>query len=136
MRWRNVTSACIPWRMRPTTLDSCPSPYPARTAPRARVLANRLAHLVAKWRREDRQQGPSTLVLRGWTASSVVVKETPLTVECTQGVVWVTHDADPGDHVLAAGQRFVASGPGRLVLFAFAPSRVVVFSRCRPQRTG
>jgi hypothetical protein len=60
---------------------------------------------------------------------SVLVRRLPFSVSCIEGCVWVTHDADPGDHVLGPGQVFTASGPGLLVLWAFEPSRLLVLGR-------
>ncbi len=64
------------------------------------------------------------LALPEGKAATVVVKKPPLVFECSEGLVWVTHDALSGDHILATGQRFVASARGRVVVYAFAASRV------------
>jgi hypothetical protein len=50
-------------------------------------------------------------------------------VRCIEGRIWITHDADPRDHVLGPGQVFTASGSGLLVLWAFEPSRLLVLGR-------
>jgi hypothetical protein len=47
-------------------------------------------------------------------------------VRCTEGVVLVTCEGDPEDHVLSAGSVFVARRPGRLAVWALAPARVRV----------
>ena len=60
---------------------------------------------------------------------SVLVRNVPFSVRCVAGRVWVTHDADPGDHVLGPGQVFTASGSGLLVLWASEPSRLLVRGR-------
>jgi hypothetical protein len=59
---------------------------------------------------------------------SFLVRELPFTISCVEGCLWVTHEADPGDHVLAAGQEFTASGPGHLVLHAFVASRALFWT--------
>lgn len=122
-----MNSAHIPPHMRPMTLLDGLSSHP-RKASAIHSLAIRIAHLVAKWRRSDVQQVPSMLALPERTATSVVVKEPPLVFECTEGLIWVTHDAGSGDHILVSGQRFVASARARVVVYAFAPSRVSLLS--------
>lgn len=125
-----MSIARIPLPMRPTTfLDDFPS-HPRRTSARP-SLATRISLLLVKWRRSHVQlrqryvqQVPSMLTLPEGTSATVVVKEPLLVFECTEGVVWITHDAISGDHILAAGQRFVASARGRAVVYAFAASRV------------
>jgi hypothetical protein len=59
---------------------------------------------------------------------SFLVRELPFSVSCVEGCLWITHGADPGDHILRAGQEFTASGPGHLVLHAFAPSRALFWT--------
>lgn len=124
--------AHIPLRMRPTTFLDGFSSYLRRTSA-IHSFATRIALLLVKWRRSDVQQVPSILALSERTAVSVVVKEPPLVFECTQGLVWLTHDAVSGDHILATGQRFVASARGRVVVYAFAASRVDLSERDVPR---
>jgi hypothetical protein len=101
-----------------------PFPRAWQAAARARALASRISRLLGRPARHGRDA--LTLVLRESTASSVLVKRTPLAIRCAQGSVWVTHAGDLEDHVLEVGQQFVASGRGRLAVFALEPSRVVL----------
>ncbi|WP_242393848.1 DUF2917 domain-containing protein [Anaeromyxobacter oryzisoli] len=50
-------------------------------------------------------------------------------VECLAGLVWVTFEGDPADHVLAAGDALVVGRKGRLAMQALEPSRVRVVGR-------
>lgn len=45
---------------------------------------------------------------------------------CHAGRLWVTQPGDPADHLLAAGERFVAEGKGSLVLQALNEAVVSV----------
>lgn len=53
-----------------------------------------------------------------------VAKPLGTVVECLQGCVWITIDADPRDTVLAAGQTFTADRDDRALIQALALSRV------------
>jgi Protein of unknown function (DUF2917) len=80
---------------------------------------------------------PSVLALGPNTAQSVHVHGVPFSIRCLEGSVWITHPADPGDHVLAPGEVFTASGPGHLVATAFEPCRVVLScAAAAPARTA
>ncbi len=48
------------------------------------------------------------------------------TVVCGAGTIWVTRDGEPADHVLSAGEQLRIDGPGRVLIQAFAPSRLTV----------
>ena len=61
-------------------------------------------------------------------------------VICTHGILWVTQEGDPQDHLLRQGQRFVAERPGVIVVEAmsegacvFSQSRIVAMSFCEPR---
>jgi hypothetical protein len=43
-------------------------------------------------------------------------------VECLSGRVWITHEGDPRDLILTAGQRAQTRGRGRWVAEAFEPA--------------
>jgi hypothetical protein len=65
----------------------------------------------------------------GLGVRSILVRRSPFRVRCIEGCIWITHDADPRDHVLGPGQVFTASCSGLLVLWAFEPSRLLVLGR-------
>ncbi len=39
-----------------------------------------------------------------------------LQILCGAGVLWITQDGDPEDHILERGERFTVTRPGRLVV--------------------
>ena len=41
-----------------------------------------------------------------------------MVVHCRRGNVWITHDGDPKDVILARGQSYAATRPGRLNVHA------------------
>ena len=41
-------------------------------------------------------------------------------IECTEGCVWLTHDGDCRDVLLAAGQSHMADRDSRLLIYAMA----------------
>lgn len=45
---------------------------------------------------------------------------------CLQGELWVTQEGDWRDYLLAAGQMFIITRPGLVVVQAFQPSRVQI----------
>lgn len=45
-------------------------------------------------------------------------------VACVAGSVWLTHDGDPRDIVLAAGERHVADRASRLLVQALEPAAI------------
>jgi hypothetical protein len=49
-----------------------------------------------------------------------------LQVHCAQGSVWITHDGDPRDVVLAAGERYEADREDPMHVFALQPSVVEI----------
>ncbi len=46
-----------------------------------------------------------------------------LEVACVQGMVWLTQEGDPVDHVLGPGEEIRLTGRGRVAMMAFAPSQ-------------
>ena len=44
------------------------------------------------------------------------------------GMVWVTQEEDPRDHLLGPGGAFKSQGSGRVVVQALKPSRVLVLA--------
>jgi hypothetical protein len=56
-----------------------------------------------------------------WSAAKV---RTPLRLRCTAGTVWVTQAGQPGDAILGAGDSFVTSGTGKLVIQALTDAVV------------
>jgi DUF2917 family protein len=57
---------------------------------------------------------------------SAVVGGKGLEVRCASGLVMVTCEGDPEDHVLSAGSVLVARRPGRLAIWALEPARLRV----------
>ena len=49
-------------------------------------------------------------------------------IECTEGAVWLTHDGDCRDVVLAAGQSHMVDRDSRLVIYALSSSAVRIAS--------
>jgi hypothetical protein len=45
-------------------------------------------------------------------------------ITCERGCVWLTHDGDVRDIVLAAGDSHVVDRDSRLIVFALEPARV------------
>ena len=39
-----------------------------------------------------------------------------LQILCGAGVLWITQDGDPEDHILERGERFTVTRPGRVVV--------------------
>ncbi|MCL4801436.1 MAG: DUF2917 domain-containing protein [Burkholderiales bacterium] len=55
----------------------------------------------------------------------VAIAATPgLVVRVRSGALWITQEHDQRDHLVAAGEHFVADRAGRLVVSAFARSEV------------
>jgi hypothetical protein len=54
-------------------------------------------------------------------------------VECLSGRVWITHEGDPRDLILTAGQRAQTRGRGRWVAEAFEPA---LLRLCREPQTA
>jgi hypothetical protein len=53
-------------------------------------------------------------------------------IRVRSGMVWVTQEADPVDHVLAAPDVFESTRHGRLVVFGLTPARVEVVPSSAP----
>lgn len=47
---------------------------------------------------------------------------------CLQGELWVTQEGDGRDYLLAAGQMFIVTRPGLVVVQALQPARVQITS--------
>jgi hypothetical protein len=59
-------------------------------------------------------------------AWSAEVRGAPREVRCVQGVVLVTLEGDPADHLLSAGDAWITDRAGRLVVWALEAGRVWV----------
>jgi DUF2917 family protein len=90
-------------------------------------IYRRALSLVASGR-EDGRCGEWELTTESGVRT-ILVRGLPFSVRCVEGHVWITHRANPGDHVLGPGQVFTASGRGLLILLAFGPSRLFVSGR-------
>lgn len=73
-------------------------------------------------RRDERRE----LILARDGAWSLVVGRRGAAVRCTAGLLLVTSEGDPEDHVLAAGEALAVRRPGRLAVWALQPSRAWV----------
>lgn len=45
-------------------------------------------------------------------------------IDCESGCLWITHDGDPREVVLATGESYVSPIPGRVLVYALEASRV------------
>lgn len=54
----------------------------------------------------------------------LAIKERGVIVTCVEGTLWITRDGDRKDIVLAAGESFENTRPGRVLVQALAASRV------------
>lgn len=89
-----------------------------------------LARSLASTRVGDAPAAGSLDVALGPDRScGVLVRATPFRVTCLDGCVWVTHPANPGDHILRAGGELEAAGPGHLVVVSMEPSRIRLSGR-------
>jgi hypothetical protein len=74
----------------------------------------------------ERQTQPVRFALQ----EQAVIRLTPsrhgITLQCWSGVLWVTQEGDPADHLLAAGETFQTRRAGRVVAQAMESSLVGV----------
>lgn len=47
-------------------------------------------------------------------------------IRCVAGLIWITQEGDPRDHVLAAGQSFMSDRSGKIVVQAMDDSTIRV----------
>lgn len=66
--------------------------------------------------------------LRHLAHGRTLAVEQPLAQEiwCVQGTLWLTHDGDPKDRVLTAGQSYVATRHARLLVYALDEARFLL----------
>ena len=57
-------------------------------------------------------------------ATLVVHKPQHRDVTCLQGALWITHDGDPKDIVLDAGEHYEADRPTRMLIHALENARI------------
>lgn len=55
-------------------------------------------------------------------ATLAVARPQGCTIECEQGSLWITYDADPEDSLIEAGQHHVARQPSRMLVHALGDS--------------
>jgi hypothetical protein len=60
---------------------------------------------------------------------AVEVGHEGIDIRVLAGMVWVTFEGDPDDHVLEAPARFASARRGKVVLYALSPVRVEVAAR-------
>ncbi|MBI5279767.1 MAG: DUF2917 domain-containing protein [Burkholderiales bacterium] len=84
-----------------------------RRAPQPRVVTHRF-----------------TLQMREGATEVIDEPDEGVSVRCNRGRLWITHDGDPKDVVLEAGQGYTSQKSGRMTLHAVALSEVeMVFRR-------
>jgi hypothetical protein len=76
--------------------------------------------------RAEGSRDSTELDLPDGMAWSMPVRDARTVVKCLSGVVWITCEGDPEDHVLSGGSSFSTSRRGRLAMMAFQPARVRV----------
>ncbi len=84
-----------------------PKPFPERAGQQTQVAAQELVLTKGEvWR---------ALGSDGWQA-----------VRCLEGILWLTQTGDGKDYILRAGDAFLVTGPGKVVVEAIAAARVQV----------
>lgn len=66
------------------------------------------------------------VALADWQAWSTPVGRRGVTIRCTEGQLWITHEGDREDHLLQAGEELRLARAGLLVLVALSPARGVI----------
>jgi hypothetical protein len=61
------------------------------------------------------------------TARSIATPPGIVTVHCRQGESWITHDGDPRDVIVRAGERYVADTHSRMIVHAVKGDCVLEF---------
>jgi hypothetical protein len=66
--------------------------------------------------------------MQGLAKGAMLRVDRPLdvVVQCSHGSVWVTHDGDPKDVVLEAGESYRSRSPARMIVQALEDANVVV----------
>jgi hypothetical protein len=85
----------------------------------------RLPQTAARRGRWIAPAGAAPLAL-GKGATRAVQRPEGVTIECQRGCLWLTHDGDPRDVVLCAGQRYTSLLGQRLLVHALEDAQVVV----------
>ena len=90
-----------------------------------RIAALRVTLTPAQGERHRLQKGATLVVARpqGWT------------LECEQGSLWITHDGDPKDILLAPGQSHVAERSSRMLVHALGDSALRLVDAAGSQPT-
>ncbi len=129
--WHREMPARIYASMWTTKISECSfGDAPAPASPPLLWLRRALRVLARRGRSSPAAGQPASapLTFPEDATCSLLVRRLPFRISCVEGCLWITHDADPRDHVLCAGQEFTASGPGQLVIHAFATSHAVVWT--------
>jgi hypothetical protein len=61
-----------------------------------------------------------------------VVAERGTVIRCLSGLIWITQEGDPLDHVVPAGARYCSGGPGRIVASAISDDTRIAVYRVDP----
>jgi hypothetical protein len=74
------------------------------------------------------QGTPAAAPVRALKAGTTLVLPAPQghRIDCVRGSLWLTHDGDPKDIVLAPGDRYIADRNTRLVVYGLEASELRV----------
>jgi hypothetical protein len=64
------------------------------------------------------------LFLRPREVLSLDNRQHPMAIECKNGVIWVTRTGGHKDHILNAGERYIPTSKGSIVIQAIGESQV------------
>jgi hypothetical protein len=67
---------------------------------------------------------PTTAPVQSIDKGATLVVERPegMTITCTHGSLWITHDGDAKDLMLAAGDRYTSERTGRMLVYGLESS--------------
>lgn len=89
------------------------------------------ARLRAAHSRETVVTHRFTLHLKGGTCEVVMRPDPGVTIRCSRGRLWITHDGDPRDVVLEANQSYTAERCDQMTLHAVVDSEMEMAVRRR-----
>ncbi len=69
------------------------------------------------------------LLLRPREVLSLDNRQHPMAIECKNGVIWVTRTGGHKDHILNAGERYIPTEKGSIVIEAIGESRVNIVEK-------
>ena len=78
------------------------------------------------WFARRRYKDTMTLELREAEVWSIPVGRGGLSLRCRSGMMWVTQEGDPEDHIITFPGRFETRRPGKVAVVALEPTRFEV----------